>query len=100
MSQLRDATGRPGPSTWELRAYPAGQDNHPVGGISWYEAAAYAAWAGRELPTVHHWRQAAAVSVFSSILEYSNFSNKQVAPVGTYKGIGPYGTYDMAGNFL
>ena len=98
MDLLRDATGQPGPAGWELRAYPAGQDTVPVGGISWYEARAYAAWAGRELPTVHHWRQAASVSVFSSILEFSNFSNKQVSPVGTYQGLGPFGTYDMAGN--
>jgi formylglycine-generating enzyme required for sulfatase activity/dienelactone hydrolase len=98
MAMLRDATGRPGPATWELGAYPAGQDDVPVGGVSWYEALAYAAWAGKELPTVHHWRRAAPAAVFSSILEYSNFSNKHVAAAGTYKGIGEFGTYDMAGN--
>jgi dienelactone hydrolase len=98
MSQLRDATGQPGPATWELRAYPAGQDNLPVSGISWYEALAYAAWAGRELPTVHHWRSAAPGGIFSEILEFSNFSNKSASPVGTFKGIGPFGTFDMAGN--
>jgi len=97
MSQLRDATGQPGPATWELRAYPAGQDDLPVGGLSWYEALAYAAWAGRELPTVHHWRAAAPGGIFSNILEFSNFSNKAV-PVGAFKGIGPFGTFDMAGN--
>ncbi len=98
MARLRDATGRPGPSGWELSRYPAGQDDLPVTGVSWYEALAYADWAGRELPTVHHWRRAAPGGIFSNILEFSNFSNKQAAPVGTYPGLGEFGTYDMAGN--
>ncbi len=46
MAHFRDATGRPGPAGWELGAYVAGQDDYPVGGVSWYEAAAYARWAG------------------------------------------------------
>jgi formylglycine-generating enzyme required for sulfatase activity/dienelactone hydrolase len=93
-----DATGRPGPSTWELGTYPEGQDDWPVGGISWYEAAAYARFAGKALPTVHHWRLAAAVGIHSAILEWSNFSGRGAARVGQYQGLGPFGTYDMAGN--
>jgi eukaryotic-like serine/threonine-protein kinase len=98
MGEFRDTTGRPGPSTWELGTYPDGQDDVPVHGISWYEAAAYARFAGKSLPTVHHWRRAAAFGIYSDILEFSNFSNKGPAPVGAYKGVGEYGTYDMAGN--
>ena len=97
--ELRDTTGREGPSTWELGAYPQGQDDYPVRGVSWYEASAYARWAGKTLPTVYHWRMAASTSsVFSDILEQSNFSAKGPAAVGTYQGIGEFGTYDMAGN--
>src|SRR5439155_2762028 len=48
VSEFRDATGRPGPSTWELGAYPEGQDDFPVRGVSWFEAAAYAAFAGKQ----------------------------------------------------
>jgi dienelactone hydrolase len=98
MAEFRDATGRPGPSTWELGAYPDGQGDVPVHGISWYEAAAYARYAGKSLPTVHHWRRAAALGIYSDILEFSNFLNKGPAPAGTFMGIGEYGTYDMAGN--
>ncbi len=98
MADLRDATGRPGPSTWELGSYQKGQDDYPVSGVSWYEALAYLAWAGKELPTVHHWRRAAPNGIYSDILEQSNFSNKQAAPSGTYQGIGDFGTFDMAGN--
>ena len=38
-----DKTGRQGPANWEAGTYPDGQENHPVTGVSWYEAAAYAA---------------------------------------------------------
>ena len=102
MAEFRDATGRPGPSTWELGTYADGQDEYPVHGVSWYEAAAYARFAGRTLPTVYHWQSAAGLtgppSVFSDILELSNFLSKTPARVGEFKGLGPYGTYDMAGN--
>jgi dienelactone hydrolase len=66
--------------------------------VSWYGAAAFARFTGKLLPTVYHWRKAAAVGIYSDILESSNFSNKGPARVGEFKGIGPYGTYDMAGN--
>ena len=98
MADFKDATGRPGPATWELGTFPSGQDDHPVRGISWFEAAAYAAWADQTLPTVHHWRRAAPPLIFSDIVEHSNFKGKEVARVGAYAGIGPFGTYDMAGN--
>ena len=99
MNEFRDKTGRIGPSTWELGAYPDGQDDWPVNGVSWYEAAAYAAYAGKQLPTVYHWGNASgAFGVFSEILRFSNFSGKSTVRVGSTGGLGPYGTYDMAGN--
>ncbi|MBI1873953.1 MAG: SUMF1/EgtB/PvdO family nonheme iron enzyme [Acidobacteria bacterium] len=42
ISEFRDTTGRPGPATWVAGHYPEGQGNYPVGGLSWYEAGAYA----------------------------------------------------------
>jgi dienelactone hydrolase len=99
MAEFLDSTGRPGPSTWELGTYPDGQAEYPVSGLSWYEAAAYAVFAGRELPTAYHWyRASGAFGIFSEILEASNFSGKGTLPVGSTDGLGPYGTYDMAGN--
>ena len=93
-----DKTDRAGPLGWELGSYPSGQEDYPVGGVSWYEAAAYAEFMGRSLPTVYHWYRAASMARFSDILQLSNFSTKGPAPVGSYHGLGPYGTYDMAGN--
>jgi eukaryotic-like serine/threonine-protein kinase len=98
MALFVDKTDRPAPSTWDLGNFPAGQENYPVSGVSWYEAAAYAEFAGKGLPTVYHWYQAASFGADSSILETSNFSGKGPAPVGSYDGLGPFGTFDMAGN--
>ena len=95
MAEFRDATGRAGPSTWELGTYPEGHDDSPVHGVNWYEADAYARFIGKALPTVYHWRRAAAQGIYSDVLELSNFSGKGPARVGSYQGIGEYGTYDM-----
>jgi hypothetical protein len=98
MSAFRDATGRPGPSTWELGSYPAGEDEYPVSGLSWYEGAAYCAFAGKSLPTVYHWFHAIGQEQLSDILRLSNLDGDGKAPVGRFKGIGAYGAYDLAGN--
>jgi formylglycine-generating enzyme required for sulfatase activity len=95
---LDDATGRPGPATWELSRYPEGEADHPVRGVSWYEAAAYCGFAGKRLPTFYHWRHAAGLDIFDDVLEYSNFSGEGPEPAGSRGGPGPYGTLDQAGN--
>jgi hypothetical protein len=67
--------------------------------VSWYEAAAYAEFAGKTLPTVYHWYRAAqGTGVFSDMLRLSNFGGQGPAPVGQHQGLAPFGTYDMAGN--
>jgi formylglycine-generating enzyme required for sulfatase activity/dienelactone hydrolase len=98
MARFRDRTGRPGPSTWASGHYPDGQGDYPVGGISWYEASAYAAFRNRTLPTLVQWHEAAPPGGTRFVGAVSNTSHDRVAPVGSFKGVGPYGTYDMAGN--
>jgi len=108
MSLFVDQTDRPGPSTWKAGDYPDGQGEYPVGGISWYEAAAYAEFAGKSLPTFYHWGLARGENTFiigqpfyggSALLQaFSNFKNKGPVPVGSMPGMTPYGSYDMAGN--
>ena len=98
MVLFRDKTDRPGPATWELGTYPAGEEDYPVSGVSWYEAAAYAKFVGKSLPTVFHWYRAADLGRFSDILQTSNFSGKGAVKVGSFPSLGPFGTYDMAGN--
>jgi cephalosporin-C deacetylase-like acetyl esterase len=98
ISKFRDKTGRPAPSTWELGNFPEGQAEFPVTGVSWYEAAAYAEFAGKSLPTVHQWQNAARVRFASDIAPLSNFGGRGLSPVGSHQGMSPFGTYDMAGN--
>jgi formylglycine-generating enzyme required for sulfatase activity/DNA-binding winged helix-turn-helix (wHTH) protein/pimeloyl-ACP methyl ester carboxylesterase len=98
LGEFKDITGRIAPSTWELGSYPDGQGDFPVAGVSWYEAAAYCESVGKSLPTVYHWYKAAGLGIASDILRFSNFDGKGPAAVGSYQGLGPYGTYDMAGN--
>jgi predicted esterase len=98
IAEFTDRTGRPGPSTWEAGIYPDGKDDHPVAGVSWYEAAAYARFVRRELPTVYHWRRAFAGGMLSWILPESNLNSEGTVSVGQSEGIGWTGTYDMAGN--
>ena len=98
VARMTDRTGRPGPSTWEAGDYPTGQQHHPVAGVSWYEAAAFAKFAGKSLPTVFHWNHAASVYNSAWIVPASNFSGQGTVPVGSTRGISAYGTYDMAGN--
>jgi serine/threonine protein kinase/formylglycine-generating enzyme required for sulfatase activity/dienelactone hydrolase len=98
MEEFRDATGRPGPSTWQIGSYPEGEHDYPVTGISWYEAAAYAEFAGKSLPTIHHWRVAAGIDQGFHIIPLSHFGGNGPVQVGTYQGMSPYDTYDMAGN--
>lgn len=101
-----DQTDRSGPATWQAGDYPEGQDNYPVSGVSWYEAAAYAEFVGKSLLTSHHWDIAAKGS--SSILwrmgfmtllaRMTNFKREGPAAVGSYAGMTCYGAHDMAGN--
>ena len=98
MARLRDSTGRPGPSTWKGGHFPDGRDNYPVSGVSWYEAYAYATWAEKTLPSMAQWYYTAPPEIEASMVQMSNISRDHVAPVGSFRGIGPFGTYDMAGN--
>jgi predicted Ser/Thr protein kinase len=99
MALFCDPIGRPGPATWEFGTYPEGKEDFPVSGISWYEAAAYAEFSGKSLPTVYHWYHTSGInSQFGDIVRFSNFSTKGPERVGSYRGLGPFGTYDMAGN--
>jgi serine/threonine protein kinase/predicted esterase len=92
-----DQTGKPGPATWSNGHFPQGEYDIPVRGVSWYEAAAYAEYQGKSLPTVHHWWWAAHAKL-ELIVPLSNFSNRGPAPVGAHPGIGYFGLYDAAGN--
>ncbi|MCC6420421.1 MAG: SUMF1/EgtB/PvdO family nonheme iron enzyme, partial [Gemmataceae bacterium] len=93
---LVDADGKPGgPATWKDGSYPPGEDSHPVRGVSWYEAAAYARFAGKRLPSIYHWRAASVTGGWAA--RRSNFG-PHLLPVEQLRGVEPFGTFGMFGN--
>ncbi len=105
MNYFKDATGRAGPAAWQVGDYPDGEDDYPVSGISWYEAAAYAEYAGKMLPTSHHWISATGYFfepyrslAGSNLIPLSNFRGKGPEPIGSSQAINYFGVYDIFGN--
>ena len=98
MALFHDSTGQPGPATWANGSYAKGKDDYPVTGVSWFEAAAYARFIGKRLPSIYHWRYAAPTKEAMHLARFSNFRGHGPVPVGESQGMNAHGTFDMAGN--
>ncbi|MHC5109939.1 MAG: formylglycine-generating enzyme family protein [Planctomycetota bacterium] len=64
--EFKDATGKPGPRFWRDGRHNANLADHPVTGVSWYEANAYAIWVGLRLPTEPEWQMACSWHINST----------------------------------
>ncbi len=60
LSEFVDETGALGPRFWKNGKYERGWENHPVTGVNWFEASAYACWVGKRLPSDAEWIKAGA----------------------------------------
>jgi len=103
-----DRTNLPGPRGWSAGTFPESKARHPVSGVSWYEASAYARWVGKELPSQAQWWRAAMDAhgdgfpwgtEVKTAESRANFSQAGTREVGAFpSGVSTFGCYDMAGN--
>ena len=104
-----EATGHSAPMYWDDEKY--NQPEQPVVGVTWHDAAAYAKWAGKRLPTEAEWEKSSRGTdgrmypwgnEWDSLKCSSNIgadSRICPAPVASFRdGASPYGVMDMTGN--
>lgn len=83
----------------------SGYSKHPVVGVTWYGAIAYAKWVGKRLPTEAEWEVASRGGIENMLYPtgdeiektQANFFSFDTTAVMSYAP-NDYGLYDMAGN--
>jgi formylglycine-generating enzyme required for sulfatase activity len=103
------ATGHRPPSHWDGGGFPEALRLHPVVGVTWADACAYATWASKALPSGQQWEKAARgpdgarypwgdepAPDRCNVRESGVGATTPVDRYGT--GVSPCGAYDLCGN--
>lgn len=106
-----DDTGAIPPTNWKNNTSQKGQDKHPVTWVSWFDAANFCQWAGKQLPSEKQWERVArgtegeiypwgdTFDIKFANLAHATGKKLQLEPVGSYpKGANSNGVHDLIGN--